>query len=185
VVLDAAHNAASIAALVETLDESFSARRRLLVFATTQEKDLRGMLQCLRGRFDHVIFTRYLNNPRGVPPEELQALAATMSPLARPTGEGPGVRAAQGGSVPLLGTSGVAPPVCPQHCWFQAVAHGLVSMEIAPTPADAWDAACRLAKPDDLICVTGSFFLAAEMRRQIVARPLCSSNRACCGPPQK
>ena len=44
VVLDAAHNGASIAALIETLDESFSVGRRLLVFGTTQEKDLRGML---------------------------------------------------------------------------------------------------------------------------------------------
>ena len=78
-VLDAAHNGASIAALVETLDESFSARRRLLVFATTQEKDLRGMLRQLAGRFDHVIFTRYANNPRGVPPEELQALALELA----------------------------------------------------------------------------------------------------------
>ena len=75
VVLDAAHNVASIAALVEVLDESFSAARRLLIFATTQEKDHRGMLQQLLGRFDHVIFTRYSNNPRSVPPEELLALA--------------------------------------------------------------------------------------------------------------
>ena len=65
-------------ALVEVLDESFSARRRLLVFATTQGKDVRGMLQRLLGRFDQVIFTRYLENPRGIPPEELQALAAAV-----------------------------------------------------------------------------------------------------------
>ena len=92
VVLDAAHNVASIAALVEVLDESFSAGRRLLVFATTQEKDLRGMLQRLLGRFDHVIFTRYSNNPRSVPPQELLSwrrasvgVAVQQSPLSRPT----------------------------------------------------------------------------------------------------
>ncbi len=45
-------------------------------------------------------------------------------------------------------------------------------IEIAPTPADAWAAVQRLARPDDLICITGSFFLAAEMRRLIAARPL-------------
>ena len=38
VVLDAAHNVASIQALVETLEESFSAARRLLIFATTQRQ---------------------------------------------------------------------------------------------------------------------------------------------------
>ena len=97
VVLDAAHNAASIEALVEVLGESFSARRRLLIFATTQEKDLRGMLERLLGRFDHVIFTRYLSNPRSVPPEQLQALAASFSPLPQ-AGEGPGVRAGEAAS---------------------------------------------------------------------------------------
>ena len=46
------------------------------------------------------------------------------------------------------------------------------AIEIAATPAEAWDAIHRLAQPDDLVCITGSFFLAAEMRRQIAARPL-------------
>ena len=63
VVIDAAHNAASVAALLEVLDESFSARRRWLIFGTTQEKDLRGMIGLLLGRFDQVVFTRYANNP--------------------------------------------------------------------------------------------------------------------------
>ncbi|MCD4726346.1 MAG: bifunctional folylpolyglutamate synthase/dihydrofolate synthase, partial [Pirellulales bacterium] len=114
VVLDAAHNGASIEALVDVLDESFSAARRVLVFAATQDKDIGGMLRVLLGRFDHVILTRYTNNPRGVPPEELQRWAAAVSPL--PLGGGPGVRAA--------------------------------NIEIAATPADAWDAVGRLAQPD-------------------------------------
>jgi dihydrofolate synthase / folylpolyglutamate synthase len=126
VVLDAAHNVASIDALLATLDESFSAARRLLIFATTEEKDVRGMLASLLGRFDEVIFTRYRNNPRGVPAEELQALAAELSGRTWP------VRA---------------------------------------TPAEAWDLAARTAGPDDLICVTGSFFIAAEMRRQWMPPP--------------
>ncbi len=47
VVIDAAHNVASIQSLLETLDESFAARRRILVFAPTQDKDVRGMLERL------------------------------------------------------------------------------------------------------------------------------------------
>jgi len=134
VVLDAAHNAASIQALVETLAESFSARKRFLIFATTREKDVGGMLPPLLDHFDHIILTRYQENPRGIPPEELFNL---ISPL--PLGEGQGVRA---------------------------------SVEIAPTPFDAWSAVHRLARPADLVCITGSFFIAAELRRQIAARPL-------------
>ena len=97
------------------------------------------MLEQLLGQFDEVIFTRYLNNPRGVPPEELQALATELGSPRPPAGEGLGVRAA-----------GIA---------------------IAPTPAEAWDLVHRLATADDLICITGSFFFAAEMRRQLAARP--------------
>jgi dihydrofolate synthase / folylpolyglutamate synthase len=44
------------------------------------------------------------------------------------------------------------------------------TMEIAATPAEAWAAAGRMATPDDLICITGSFFLASEMRAHIAAR---------------
>jgi dihydrofolate synthase / folylpolyglutamate synthase len=152
VVLDAAHNAASIAALIETLDESFSAPRRLLVFATTQEKDLRGMLSRLLGRFDHVIFTRYVNNPRGVPPEELQAVAV-------------GCVLASTRSTDQLSDQ-------PRACEHAPYEGRTTEVEIASTPADAWNAVHRLARPDDLVCVTGSFFLAAEMRRQIAAWPL-------------
>lgn len=128
VVVDAAHNLASIDALVRVLDETFSAsiRRRLLVFATTQEKDLRGMLIRLSGRFDHVILTRYRNNPRGAPPEELAALAW----------EATGQR-----------------------------------YQVCPDPAAAWGEVLRWATPEDLVCITGSFFLAAEMRSEIRARP--------------
>ena len=120
VVLDAAHNVASAEALVRTLDESFPARRRLLVFATTQEKDVAGMLRLLLPFFDRVVLTRYTQNPRGVPPEELAAIAATL-------------------------------PSC--------------NWEIAAEPAEAWRRVRAAApQPDDLICVTGSFFIAAQMR---------------------
>jgi dihydrofolate synthase/folylpolyglutamate synthase len=124
VILDAAHNTASIAALLRTLDESFCVARRLLIFATSKDKDLRGMLGLLLGRFDEVFFTRYLNNPRAVPPEELQALSFEL------TGRRPAVHA---------------------------------------EPAAAWEAARAQAAGDDLICITGSFFLAADLRRILAA----------------
>jgi len=38
---------------------------------------------------------------------------------------------------------------------------------ITPDPSSAWKAAQRLSQPDSLICVAGSFFLAAELRDQI------------------
>ncbi|HEX3725261.1 MAG TPA: cyanophycin synthetase, partial [Pirellulales bacterium] len=122
VVLDSAHNTASIEALVRTLDESFEPGPRLLVFATTRDKDVDGMLRILAGKFDEVIFTRYWDNPRGVPPEELQAMAAQLSP---------------------------------------------VTTHVAADAESGWQLALKLATPGHLICITGSFFLAAEIGRAI------------------
>lgn len=130
IVIDAAHNQASIEALLEVLQESFSPARRLLVFATTQGKDLEGMLPGLLGTFDRVIFTRYRQNPRGVPPEELQVRARRLT--------------------------GRDYPVC-------------------DGPAEAWELLRSWAQPEDLLCVTGSFFIAAEMRLQMESRPLTIS----------
>jgi dihydrofolate synthase / folylpolyglutamate synthase len=124
VVLDAAHNVASIEALVETLEESFHAARRLLIFATSQDKDVRGMLECLLPHFDEIYFTRYANSSRAVPPEELQRVAGELT----------------GRRWPVFHTS-----------------------------AAVWGAARRAAAPGDLICVTGSFFLAAEMKGCLAA----------------
>jgi dihydrofolate synthase / folylpolyglutamate synthase len=153
VVLDAAHNVASIAALVEVLDESFSANRHLLIFATTQEKDHRGMLQQFLGRFDHIIFTRYSNNPRSVPPEELLALAEELQSISPfPLAEGPQI---------------ISP-----HALSDGPGLKAAKLEIVPTPSEAWAAVRHTATPDDLICITGSFFLASEMRAQIAARPI-------------
>src|SRR5690606_8492767 len=83
IVIDAAHNTDSIQSLIETLNESFSARRRVLVFGTTLEKDVTGMLRLLLPQFDEVVFTRYLNNPRAVGLEELDSLAGQISPVPR------------------------------------------------------------------------------------------------------
>lgn len=79
VVLDAAHNWESAKALVETLLTQFSDRRRVLVFATTRDKDVRGLARLLLPHFETVILTRYTENPRSVPAEELAAFIGATS----------------------------------------------------------------------------------------------------------
>jgi dihydrofolate synthase / folylpolyglutamate synthase len=49
----------------------------------------------------------------------------------------------------------------------QSLAH--VPGHVAPEPAAAWKLASRLARPEDLICIAGSFFIAAELRELILA----------------
>lgn len=123
VIVDVAHNWAAVAALLKTLDEQFPARRRVLVFAATRDKDVAGMLRQLLPRFDSVILTCYQNNPRGVPVEELSRLVQSLT-------------------------------AAPAHLAADTVA--------------AWKLARRIATPDDLICITGSFFIAAELRELIL-----------------
>lgn len=72
-VVDGAHNVASARALAETLQTCFPPTSRTLVFGTTRDKDLHGQLQALLPAFDILIATRYVENPRSVPPEEIAA----------------------------------------------------------------------------------------------------------------
>lgn len=133
VVLDAAHNVASAVALAATLQDNFLARRRILVFGTTRDKDVPGMLAALLPHFDEVVLTRYQNNPRGVAIEELMAHAERLR---------------------------------------EKPAH------VCADPAAAWEAVHTLAGEDDLVCITGSFFIAAEMRIEIARQPLSATATA-------
>ena len=119
VVIDAAHNWESVRALIATLREEFRPRRRLLIFAATRDKDVSGLLRLLLPEFDTIIFTKYVDNPRGVPAAELQSFVRSVSNR---------------------------------------------EVHLAEDPPSAWRLAQRWANPEDLIAVTGSFFLVAELR---------------------
>lgn len=79
VIIDGAHNVASIEALVAAIGESFTARKKILVFATSQDKDIAGMMRLVLPLFDEIILTRYRLNPRAAPPKELAAIAARLT----------------------------------------------------------------------------------------------------------
>ena len=77
-VLDAAHNRASVQALLETLDDCFPNTRRVLIFATSKDKDAAGMLAALLPKFSDVILTRFETNPRARKPEQLRDICDTI-----------------------------------------------------------------------------------------------------------
>jgi dihydrofolate synthase/folylpolyglutamate synthase len=118
-VVDAAHNVASMEALVATLGPALDRLRpRVLVFAASADKQLEEMLAAAAGRFDHVIVTRYATNPRAAPVERLVAACRLA---------------------------------------------GLPPARVAATPREAVTLARSLATGRGLVCVAGSFFLAAEL----------------------
>jgi dihydrofolate synthase/folylpolyglutamate synthase len=126
VVLDCAHNVASAEALAQTLEVSFPPARRLLVFASSNDKDVAGIFRSLAPHFQHAFLTRYGNHARSVLPEELAGF------------------------------------------WQRSTDRPYTS---CPNAAEAWQAAWNLAGPADLICVTGSVFLAGELRPIILGSP--------------
>ncbi|MHB8969840.1 MAG: bifunctional folylpolyglutamate synthase/dihydrofolate synthase [Pirellulaceae bacterium] len=132
VILDTAHNPASIAALIASLTERFGDGPRLLIFATSQDKDAATMLAQLLPHFEHVVLTRYLNNPRATDPDKLWARARAIAQehrLAR------------------------------------------LTLHVRPDPGSAWRLIESLVSPAHLVCITGSFFLAAEVRPHIEVSP--------------
>lgn len=120
VVVDAAHNVASMRALLETLARPLATMQpRVLLFAASGDKQIEKMLVLAAGHFDHVVVTRYATNPRAAPVERLVAACRKA---------------------------------------------GLPAAQVAASPREALTAAKKLAGPLGIVCVAGSFFLAAEIR---------------------
>ncbi len=83
VVLDAAHNPAAVRAILNTLnDGQWPERPRVLVFAASREKNIKGMLELLLPEFDYIVLTEFHNNPRSCPLAELAAIACWLDETA-------------------------------------------------------------------------------------------------------
>jgi dihydrofolate synthase/folylpolyglutamate synthase len=127
VVIDVSHNVASVEPLVDCLRESFAPRERILIFAASRDKDVRGMFRVLLPHFQRVIVTEYQENPRALPVEQLAAWCREeWAQAARPSGDR--------------------------------------RLDACKRPIDAWQLAQQNVRADQLICITGSFFIAAELR---------------------
>ena len=70
VMIDGAHNAASIRALIQATGQHIPYDSMVVIFGCCEDKDVQGMLRELQYGADKVIFTR-INSPRSMLPEEL------------------------------------------------------------------------------------------------------------------
>lgn len=124
-ILDCAHTPTSIAAFLATLNALWpvGTTKRHIIFASSKDKDVRGMLALLANACDHLYLTQYLTNPRAVTAERL---------------------------VQLL------PEKCP------------ANVTVCQTPQLAWQTAQHQAQAHEIIAITGSVFLAGELRSEIV-----------------
>ncbi len=122
IMIDAAHNAASIRALIHAIGQNIPYDSMVVIFGCNRDKDIMGMLQELQYGADKVIFTRS-NSAKAVSPEDLSDMYTEL---------------------------------CGKMCQSAA--------SLGPALQLAKSAVSR----EDLICITGSFYLIgqAKMRFQ-------------------
>ena len=118
IMIDAAHNAASIKALIHAIGQNIPYDSMVVIFGCNGDKDVRGMLQMLQYGADKVIFTRS-NSARAMPPDELAEMYTE---------------------------------ICGKMC------------QTASSLGQALKLAKSAVSKEDLICITGSFYLIGQAK---------------------
>ncbi|MCY2926486.1 MAG: bifunctional folylpolyglutamate synthase/dihydrofolate synthase [Planctomycetota bacterium] len=118
-LVDGAHNAASVQALMRAMGQHIAYDSLVLVFGCAADKDIPGMMRQIATGADKVIFTRAKDNARAARPEDLAEIYEEFS-----------------GRTP----------------------------QMAQTLDEAIRIALNAVSREDLICVTGSFYLVGEAK---------------------
>jgi len=122
ILVDGAHNAAAVGALMRCVGAHVPYDSMVCVFGCCEDKDVHAMLEKVALGGDKIIFTRAKGNPRAADPDELQRQFTEIS--------------------------------------------GKMS-QVARTLPEALDLASRAVGRDDLVCVTGSFYLVGEAKKYL------------------
>jgi len=123
ILIDAAHNAASIKALISAIGQHIPYDSMIVIFGCGQDKDVRGMLEQLQYGADKAIFTRS-NSPKAVNPQDLADMYTE---------------------------------ICGKMC------------QTAMSLGEALRIASSAIGREDLICITGSFYLVGQAK--VMFRP--------------
>jgi dihydrofolate synthase/folylpolyglutamate synthase len=124
VLVDGAHNAASLDALMRAIGQHVLYDSMVLIFGCCGDKDIGGMLDRITSGADKVIFTP-VNNIRTADPEELAARYVEQ--------------------------------------------YGKMA-QVARSLPDALEIAYRAVSKEDLITITGSFYLVGEAKKLFASR---------------
>jgi dihydrofolate synthase/folylpolyglutamate synthase len=125
VVVDGAHNAASLDALMRAIGQFISYDSMVVIFGCCADKDVTGMLERLSAGADKVIFTK-VESIRTADPNELASRYVEQ--------------------------------------------YGKMA-QVAATLEDALAIANRAVTREDLICITGSFYLVGEAKKYFASLP--------------
>ncbi|MBN2590457.1 MAG: bifunctional folylpolyglutamate synthase/dihydrofolate synthase [Sedimentisphaerales bacterium] len=122
IMIDAAHNAASIRALIHAIGQNIPYDSMIVIFGCNSDKDVWGMLRELQYGADKVIFTRS-NSPKAVSPSDL---------------------------------ADIYTEICGKMCQY------------APSLGQALQIANSAVSREDLICITGSFYLIGQAKTRFL-----------------
>ena len=146
IIVDGAHNRASVRELIETIDKNFPLRKRFLIFGSMLGKDVEGMLLELVPSFDWTVFTQPPHSLRCFPARGLIMIAQSLIADDSETFNTMIGSNLDGNSFNIDSSFG----------------------EVIPELDEAFAKVSRLAGKDDLICATGSFYLAARIRELVL-----------------
>jgi dihydrofolate synthase/folylpolyglutamate synthase len=163
VIFDGAHNRSSIRAFIKTAAAMFPNRRFLLVFGCSKGKDIEGMFAEISGWFHHIFLTRYSTNvSRHFPPQGLRTIFSVnpdkIPDLEQDAGEDylePSVSLH-----PVISDAVLTFPIE----YERETAH----VSVVEDCKEAFAQCLKMAKKNDVICVTGSMYLAAELRQEFL-----------------
>ena len=77
VILDSAHNVDSFEKLAQTLEDYFPGRPVILIFGSSEDKDITGMFKALKSNLSRVIGTKAVH-PRALEPEQIVETASGL-----------------------------------------------------------------------------------------------------------
>jgi dihydrofolate synthase/folylpolyglutamate synthase len=129
IMIDAAHNAASIRALIHAIGQNIPYDSMVVIFGCNNDKDVKGMLQELQYGADKVIFTRS-NSSKAVSPIDLADMYTE---------------------------------ICGKMCQY------------APSLGQALQLANSAVTKEDLICITGSFYLIGQAKMRFQPNPVATT----------
>lgn len=126
ILVDGAHNAASVQALIKAIGQHIPYDSMVTVFGCAADKDIDGMMTQLATGADKVIFTRVPGNPRSADPVDLQRR-------------------------------------------YEELSDGRVAQVVEDLEEALYTANSAVTR-EDLICITGSFYLVGAVKKLLAAK---------------
>jgi dihydrofolate synthase/folylpolyglutamate synthase len=124
IMIDGAHNASSVRALIHAIGQNIPYDSMVVIFGCNSDKDVQGMLEQIQYGADKVIFTRS-NSPKAMPPQDLADAYAE---------------------------------ICTKMC------------QVSSSLGEALQLANSAVSREDLICITGSFYLIGQAKTRFAKK---------------